>query len=69
MCSATFSELEAEIVKKVLGLPIPQSKVYRTAKEFQTSQKLPITSARLRQRLITLVEVLIIKNLNDQDAP
>jgi len=43
MCSATFSDLEAAIVKKVLGVPGGQWKVYQTAKEFQTGQKLPIT--------------------------
>jgi hypothetical protein len=43
MCSPKFSELEADTIKKVLGVPGSQWKVYRTAKEFQTSQKLPIT--------------------------
>ena len=43
MCSATFSELEAAIVKKVLGVPGGQWKVYQTAKEFQTGKKLTIT--------------------------
>ena len=43
MCSPKFSELEADTIKKVLGVPGSQWKVYRTAKEFQTGQKLPIT--------------------------
>lgn len=36
MCSATFSELEEDIVRKVLGVQKSQWKQYTTAKEFQT---------------------------------
>lgn len=43
MCSATFSELETDIVTKVLGVPKKSWKQYSTAKEFLAGHSMPIT--------------------------
>ena len=47
MCSATFSDLETDIVTKVLEVPKKSWKQYSTAKEFLAGYKMPITFTSL----------------------